>query len=101
MPQTKDDVITNTIVPQNIVNRIRAEREELRRRNARRKDAWIHVAAYDRLAGEYLSDPSRKAIHFKNIETLCKIADKTGVTARDKEMARRAIMLLQDTFHVD
>jgi len=84
----------HTIVDKNTLKKIERERQRLRD-NAKK---FTKVESYERAVGVYLSDPSRKAVLFRQIETLCRIADRTGVTRDDKARAKFAIEMLEDVF---
>ena len=84
----------HTIVDKKTVERIEKERQRLRKSATK----FTKVDSYERAVGMYLSDPARKAVLFKHIETLCRIADRTGVTRDDKARAKFAIEMLEDVF---
>lgn len=84
------------IVPNNILARI----ERNKRRLAADTANYARVEAHDRLLTGRLTDQNQKAAAFRNIESLCRKANRIGITAEDKRLARAAIRRLEECFEV-
>jgi hypothetical protein len=83
-----------TIVDEKTVNKIKKAKIRLRES----AETFTVVAEHQRACGGYLSNPLRKAVLFRQIETLCRLADKVGVSDEDKTRAKFAMEMLEDVF---